>query len=61
MSMMERGDIAMGFNQNKIVDDFTSSPTGGEIMITALDSNDTRNYRADQKSCSGYSKRFYER
>jgi hypothetical protein len=41
ISMMERGDIAMGFNQNKIAHDFTSTPTGGEIMITALDSNDT--------------------
>jgi hypothetical protein len=41
MSMMERGDIAMGFNQNKIAHDFRSTPTGGEIMITALDTNDT--------------------
>jgi hypothetical protein len=41
MSMMERGDIAMGFNQNKIAHDFRSTPTGGEIMITALDHNDT--------------------
>lgn len=41
MSMMERGDIAMGFNQNKIAHDFRSTPTGGEIMITALDPNDT--------------------
>jgi hypothetical protein len=38
MSMMERGDIAMGFNQNKIAHDLTS---GGEIMITPLDPNDT--------------------
>jgi hypothetical protein len=41
MSMMERGDIAMGFSQNKIAHDFRSTPTGGEIMITALDPNDT--------------------
>ena len=41
-SMMERGgNNAMGFSQNKIAHDFTSTPTGGEIMITALDSNDT--------------------
>jgi hypothetical protein len=45
MSMMERGDIAMGFNQNKIAHNFTSTPTGGEIMITALDSNDTETTR----------------
>jgi hypothetical protein len=31
----------MGFNQNKIAHDFRSTPTGGEIMITALDTNDT--------------------
>jgi hypothetical protein len=41
MSMMERGDIAMGFNQNKITHNFRSTPTGGEIIITALDNNDT--------------------
>ena len=41
MAMMERGDIAMGFNQNKIVHNFRSTPTGGEIVITALDTNDT--------------------
>ena len=41
MSIMERGDIAMGFNQNKIVHNFKSTPTGGEIVITALDTNDT--------------------
>ena len=41
MSIMERGDIAMGFNRNKIVHNFKSTPTGGEIVITALDTNDT--------------------
>lgn len=41
ISMMERGHIAMGFNQNKIAHDFRSTITGGEIMITALDANDT--------------------
>jgi len=41
MSMMERGDIAMGFNQNKIVHNFKSTPNGGAIMITALNTNDT--------------------
>jgi hypothetical protein len=41
ISMMERGDIAMGFNQKRIAHDFRSTPTGGEIMITALDPNDT--------------------
>jgi len=40
-SMMERGNVAMGFNQNKIAHNFMTSPTGGEIIITTLDSNDT--------------------
>jgi hypothetical protein len=40
-SMMERGDIAMGFDQNKITHNFRSTPTGGEIVITALNANDT--------------------
>jgi hypothetical protein len=40
MSMMERGDIAMGFNQNKIVHNFNSTTNGGTIMITALNTND---------------------
>jgi hypothetical protein len=39
MSMMERGDIAMGFNQNKITHNFRSTLTGGEIIITALAPN----------------------
>ncbi|MGC1132087.1 MAG: hypothetical protein WA941_04655 [Nitrososphaeraceae archaeon] len=42
MSMiMEGGDIAMGFNQNKITNNFRSSSTGGEIIISALDNNYT--------------------
>jgi len=43
--MMERGDIAMGFNQNKITHNFKSTPTGGQIMIASLDSNDTETIR----------------
>jgi hypothetical protein len=39
-SMLQRGDIAMGFNQNKIMHYFIATPTGGEIMIVALNSND---------------------
>jgi hypothetical protein len=41
IAMMERGNIAMGFNQNKIIHNFKSTPTGGEIIITALNNNDT--------------------
>jgi hypothetical protein len=40
ISMMERGNIAMGFNKNEIKHDFRSTPTGGQIVIAALDNND---------------------
>jgi hypothetical protein len=39
-NMIERGNIAMGFNQNKIIHHFIATPTGGEIMIVALKSSD---------------------
>ena len=39
-NMIERGNIAMGFNQNKIIHHFIATPTGGEIMIVALNSSD---------------------
>lgn len=40
-SMLERGAIAMGFNQSKILHQFKSTPTGGELVITALNNSDT--------------------
>jgi len=40
MEMMERGNVAMGFNQNKIVHQFISTPFGGKIVITALNDTD---------------------
>ena len=40
MKMMERGDIAMGFNQNKITHHFAATPDGGKIIITALNGSD---------------------
>jgi uncharacterized membrane protein len=39
-NMTERGNIAMGFNQNKIIHHFIATPTGGEIMMVALNSSD---------------------
>jgi hypothetical protein len=38
-AMLARGDIAMGFDQNKIMHHFMATSTGGQIMIVALDSN----------------------
>ncbi|MGA9841529.1 MAG: hypothetical protein WBQ25_04375 [Nitrososphaeraceae archaeon] len=40
-NMIERGNIAMGFNQNKIMHHFIATTTGGEIMIVALNSSDS--------------------
>jgi hypothetical protein len=39
-AMLARGNIAMGFDQNKIMHHFMATPTGGQIMVIALDSND---------------------
>lgn len=40
LKMMERGNVAMGFNQNKIAHQFVATPVGGEIIITALNASD---------------------
>jgi hypothetical protein len=40
-AMLERGNIAMGFDQNKIMHHFMTTSTGGRIMIVALDSTDS--------------------
>jgi hypothetical protein len=40
--MLKRGDIAMEFNQSKISHQFVITPSGGEIKISALDSNDNQ-------------------
>ncbi|MGA9843245.1 MAG: plastocyanin/azurin family copper-binding protein [Nitrososphaeraceae archaeon] len=41
MSMLQRGNIAMGFDQNKIRHNFIPTASGGEIVITSLNGNDT--------------------
>jgi len=38
--MMERGDIAMGFNRSAIAHQFLATPDGGKIIITALNASD---------------------
>lgn len=40
-AMLDRGNVAMGFDQNKIMHHFMATPTGGIIMIVALSSNDS--------------------
>lgn len=38
--MMQRGNLAMGFDQSKIAHEFSSTKDGGQIKITALDEKD---------------------
>ncbi len=38
--MMERGDIAMGFNQSAIAHQFLETLDGGKIIIIALNASD---------------------
>lgn len=38
--MMERADIAMGFNQSAIAHQFLATPHGGIIIITTLNASD---------------------
>ena len=42
MKMMERGNIAMGFNQSKIVHRFIATSDGGKIVVTALNNSDSQ-------------------
>jgi hypothetical protein len=41
-AMLERGDIAMGFNQSMIHHHFMTTKTGGEIMIMSTNMSDTK-------------------
>ena len=38
--MMQRGNLAMGFDQSKIAHEFSTTKDGGQIKITALDEKD---------------------
>lgn len=40
--MMQRGNLAMGFDQTKIAHEFASTKDGGQIRITALDEKDNK-------------------
>jgi hypothetical protein len=41
-AMLERGNVAMGFNQSKIHHHFMVTSTGGEIMIMSTNMSDTQ-------------------
>ena len=58
ISMLERGAIAMGFNQSKILHQFKSTPTGGEILITALNNSDIETIKQIKNHISIIQKEF---
>jgi plastocyanin len=58
ISMRERGDIAMGFNQSKISHQFKSTPIGGEILITVLNNSDIETIKQIKNHVSIIQKEF---
>jgi len=56
--MLERGTVAMGFNQSKISHQFKPTPTGGEILITALNNSDTEMIKQIKNHISVIQKEF---
>jgi hypothetical protein len=60
MKMMERGDIAMGFNQNKIIHQFVTTPVGGKIIIMALNASDRQTINEIKNHTLDIQKEFSE-
>ncbi|HJS65114.1 MAG TPA: plastocyanin/azurin family copper-binding protein, partial [Nitrososphaeraceae archaeon] len=58
ISMLERGAVAMGFNQSKILHQFKSTATGGEILITALNNSDLETIKQIKNHISVIQKEF---
>jgi hypothetical protein len=57
-SMLERGNVEMGFNQSKISHQFKSTPTGGEILITVLNNSDIETIKQIKNHISIIQKEF---
>ena len=57
-SMLERGAVEMGFNQSKISHQFKSTPTGSEILITALNNIDIETIKQIKNHISIIQKEF---
>lgn len=60
MKMMERGNVAMGFNQSKISHHFITTLNGGNIIITALNYNDTQTINQIKDHIKDIQKEFSE-
>jgi len=58
ISMLDRGAIAVGFNQSKISHHFKLTPTGGEILITALNNSDIETIKQIKHHISVIQKEF---
>ena len=56
--MLERGTMVMGFNQSKILHEFKSTTTGGEILITALNNSDVETIKQIKDHISDIQKEF---
>jgi hypothetical protein len=57
-SMLERGAVEMGFNQSKISHQFKSTPTGSEILITAINNSDIETIKQIKNHISIIQKEF---
>ena len=58
--MLERGNIAMGFDQNKISHQFIPLPDGGIIRISTLDSSDNKTITQIKSHAMDIQKEFSE-
>ncbi len=58
--MLKRGDIAMEFNQSKISHQFIVTRDGGQIKISALDSNDNQTVFQIKEHVKNIQKEFSE-
>ena len=60
MKMMERGNIAMGFNQSKIAHQFIATSDGGKIVVTALNNSDSQTIKKIKNHIMDIQKEFSE-
>lgn len=60
MKMMERGNIAMGFNQSKIAHQFIATSDGGKIVVTALINSDSQTMKEIKNHIMDIQKEFSE-
>ena len=57
-AMLDRGNTAMGFDQNKIMHHFMATPTGGLIMVVTLNNSDTQTIQRIQSHIGDIQQEF---